>query len=63
MHAQSFDSYYDFKSRVFKHIIIEYSYCKMPRNSPLNENEKGQISAYKLEVSLQENCFEGPEQL
>ena len=22
----------------------------MPRNSPLNENKKGQISAYKLEV-------------
>ena len=34
---------------LFKHFIIEYSYCKMPRNSPLNENEKGQISAYKLE--------------
>ena len=48
-----------------KYFIIEYGYCKMPRNSPFNENEKGQISAYKLEeksVSLQENC-RGPEQL
>ena len=33
----------------FKYLIIEYSYCKMPRNSPLNKNEKRQISAYKLE--------------
>ena len=34
---------------LFKHFIIEYSYCKMPWNSPLKENEKGQISAYKRE--------------
>ena len=33
----------------FKHFIIEYSYSKMPRNSPLKENEKRQISAYQLE--------------
>ena len=26
---------------LFKGIIIEYNYCKIPRNSPLNENEKG----------------------
>ena len=31
-----------------KHFTIEYSYCKMPGNFPLNENEKRQISAYKL---------------
>ena len=29
--------------------IIEYCYCKMHRNSLFNENEEGQISAYKLE--------------
>ena len=29
--------------------MIEYIYSKMTRNSPLNENEKVQISAYKLE--------------
>ena len=34
---------------LFKHFIIEYSYCKIPRNSPLYENENGQISANKLE--------------
>ena len=34
---------------LFKHFIIEYSYCKMPRNSHFCENEKGQISAHKLE--------------
>ena len=32
---------------LFNHFIIEYSNCKMPRNSLLNE--KGQISAYKVE--------------
>ena len=37
---------------LFKHFIIEYRYCKMPRNFPLNENENGQISAYKLEISI-----------
>ena len=31
-----------------KHFIIEYSYCKMPRNFSLNENEKEKISANKL---------------
>ena len=34
---------------LFKHFIIEYSYNKMSRNYPLDENEKEQISAYKLE--------------
>ena len=34
---------------LFKHFIIDYSYCKMPWNSPLNENEKRQISVYKQE--------------
>ena len=34
---------------LFKHSMIEYSYCKMLRNSSLNENEKGQISGYKIE--------------
>ena len=31
------------------HYIIEYSYCKIRRISPLSENQKRQISAYKLE--------------
>ena len=34
---------------LFKHFIIEYRYCKIPRNTPLNEHGKGQISANKLE--------------
>ena len=34
---------------LFIHFIIEYTYCKVSRNSPLNEDVKGQISAYKLE--------------
>ena len=34
---------------LFKYFIIEYNNCKMPRNPPLIENEKGQIYAYKLE--------------
>ena len=32
-----------------EYFITEYSYCKMPGNYPLNENEKSQISAHKLE--------------
>ena len=36
----------------------------MPRNTPLNGKEKGQISAHKLEekfiVSLQEKLSKGP---
>ena len=34
---------------LFKYFIIEYSYCKMRRNFPHNENEKRQIFARKLE--------------
>ena len=37
---------------LFKPFIIEYSYCKMPWISPLNENENGQISGNKLEENL-----------
>ena len=34
---------------LFKYFIIEYIYCKISGNSTHNENEKEQISAYKLE--------------